>query len=246
MTSLRRTPRGVLITGTDTGVGKTIATAAVATALKAHGIDTGVMKPIATGEADQAAALSDPDWLQSVTGVCDPPDFVAPYRFRTAAAPLIAAARDGRAIEPSRIIEAFEALSARHDCVVVEGIGGVLVPITPDLFVADLAKRLGLPVLIVARASLGSINHTLLTLECLRNRGVTICGLIFNHPFPPSTGIDESDTVPTILQLSGVRSFGELPYCEGLPGAWDRHRDMFVARLDVQGLLEELGLRKQA
>jgi dethiobiotin synthetase len=243
LTSLRQTPCGVLITGTDTGVGKTIATAVVATALKAQGIDTGVMKPIATGATGQTAALSDSDWLQAVTGVCDPPDLVAPYRFRTAAAPLIAAARDGRAIEPSRISEAFQALSARHDCVVVEGIGGVLVPVTPDLFVADLAKRLGLPVLIVTRASLGSINHTLLTLECLRNRGVEIGGLIFNHPSPPSAGPDESDTVPTILRLSGVRSFGELPYCEGLPSAWAQHRDTLAGRLDVQGLLDVLKLR---
>jgi dethiobiotin synthetase len=238
-----RTPRGVFITGTDTGVGKTIATAAVATALRAHGFDAGVMKPITTGAPDRAAAPSDPDWLQAVTGVRDPPDLIAPYRFRTAAAPLIAAARDGQAIDPRRIIEALQALSARHDCVVVEGIGGVLVPIAPDFFVADLAKQLGLPVLIVARARLGGINHALLTLECLRNRGVEIGGLIFNHPSPPSASPDESDTVPTILRLSGVRSFGELPYCEGLPSAWTRHWDTLAGRLDVQGLLDVLNLR---
>lgn len=242
MTRPVRQPCGVFITGTDTGVGKTIVTAAVATALNAQGINTGVMKPIATGDSDQTAALSDSDWLTSVTGVCDPPDLIAPYRFRTAAAPLISAARDGQAIEPARIIEAFQALSARHDCVVVEGIGGVLVPVAPALFVADLAKQMGLPVLVVARARLGSINHTLLTLECLRTRGVPILGLVFNDPAPPPSS-DQSDTVQTILRLSGNRSFGELPYCEGLPAAWAQHRDTLIARLDVQGLLEELGLR---
>jgi len=243
LSSPGQTPRGVFITGTDTDVGKTIVTAVVVTALTANGINTGVMKPITTGTSEGVDALSDPDWLASVTGQCDPPDLIAPYRFRTAAAPLIAAARDGRAIEPARISGAFQALSARHDCVVVEGIGGVLVPVTPDLFVADLARQMGLPVLIVARAGLGSINHTLLTLECLRNRGIAICGLIFNHPSPPPADTDESDTVQTILRLSGLRSFGELPYCDGLPGAWDKHRDTLIARLDVQGLLEELGLR---
>ncbi|TAL11970.1 MAG: dethiobiotin synthase [Nitrospirae bacterium] len=243
MTRPARRPGGVFIAGTDTGVGKTIVTAAVAAALNAQGLDTGVMKPLATGSPDQAGALSDTDWLTSVAGLGDPPDLIAPYRFRTAAAPLVAAARDGRTIEPARIIEAFQALAARHDCVVVEGIGGVLVPITPDLFVADLAKQLGLPVLVVARARLGSINHTLMTLECLRNRGVAIGGLIFNHPSPAAAGTDESDTVPTILRLSGTRSFGELPHCEGLPASWIRHRDQLVARLDVQGLLETFGVR---
>lgn len=243
MNSPGRTPRGVFITGTDTGVGKTIVTAAVVTALTASGINTGVMKPIATGTAAGADAPSDPDWLASVTGVGDPPDLIAPYRLRTAAAPLIAAAREGLAIEPARIIGAFQALSARHDCVVVEGIGGVMVPVTPDLFVADLARQMGLPVLIVARAGLGSINHTLMTLECLRSRGVPILGLIFNHPSPPPAGTDESDTVQTILRVSGLRSFGELPYCEGLPAAWSQHQEKLVGRLAIDGLLQALGMQ---
>ena len=238
-----RTPGGVFITGTDTSVGKTIVTAAVAAALTGHGINAGIMKPIATGMDPGEAGEADPNWLACATGVTDPPHLIAPYRFRMPASPLVAATRDGRAIDPALIIDAFQALSARHDCVVVEGIGGVLVPLTPDFFVADLAKQMGLPVLIVARAQLGSINHTLLTVECLRHRGVTVCGLIFNHPSPPAAGTDESDTIPTILRLSGVRSFGALPYCEGLPGTWTQHRGALVARLDVRGLLDALGLR---
>ena len=241
-----RTPRGVFITGTDTGVGKTIVTAVVASAFTAHGVNAGIMKPITTGVAENSTGLSDPDWLVSAMGVTDPPDLVAPYRFPTPAAPLVAAASMGQHIDLKRILDAFQTLSTRHDCVVVEGIGGVMVPLTPDLLVVDLVQRMGLPVLVVARASLGSINHTLLTLECLRNRGVTICGLIFNHPFPSSASTDESNTVPTILQLSGLRSFGELPHCEGLPRSWQQHRGALIGRLDVEGLLEELGLRELA
>ena len=243
MNSPGRTPRGIFITGTDTGVGKTIVTAAVAAAFTAHGVNTGIMKPIATGETERSTGLSDPDWLVSAMGVTDPPDLITPYRFRTAAAPLIAAARDGRAIEPARIIGALQALSARHDCVVVEGIGGVLVPVTPDLFVVDLARQMGLPVLVVARTSLGSINHTLLTLECLRSRGVPILGLIFNNPARPPSVPDESDTIQTILRVSGLRSFGELPYCEGLPAAWSQHHEQLVGRLAVDGLLQALGMQ---
>lgn len=233
----------MFIAGTDTGVGKTIVTAAVATALHAQGIDTGVMKPIATGVRASGNAPSDTDWLREVTGVPDAADLVTPYRFHVPAAPLVAAAQAGRSIDPGRITEVFQTLAARHGFLVVEGIGGVLVPITPDFFVADLAKQLGLPVLVVARARLGSINHTLMTLECLRNRGVTVCGLIFNHPSLPQAGPDESDTVPTIRRFSGLSSFGELPYCEGLPAAWTQHRDRLVASLDAQGLLAALGLR---
>ena len=239
-------PCGVFIAGTDTDVGKTIVTATLASAFTARGVNAGVMKPITTGAAERGTGLSDPDWLVSVMGVTDPPDLVAPYRFTTPAAPLVAAAHTGQLIDLKRILDAFQALSTRHDCVVVEGIGGVMVPLTPDSLVVDLVKRMGLPVLVVARASLGSINHTLLTLDCLRTRGVPILGLVFNHPTRPPAAPDESDTIPTILRLSHVRSFGELPYCEGLPATWARHRDALIARLDVQGLLEALGLRKLA
>ena len=242
MTRPVQTACGVFVTGTDTGVGKTLVTATVATALKAQGVNVGVMKPIATGPAD-GHALSDPDWLLSVTETRDAPDLVAPYRFRLTAAPLVAAAHANVAIDPTRITQALQTLSARHDCVVVEGIGGVLVPVTTDLFVVDLIKGLGLPVLLVARAGLGSINHTLLTLDCLRTRGVPILGLVFNHSARPPAAPDESDTIPTILRLSHVRSFGDLPYCEGLPGTWPQHRDTLIARLDIQGLLDALGLR---
>ncbi len=245
MTPPKPTACGVFITSTDTGVGKTLVAATVASALKAQGVNAGVMKPIVTGPAD-GHALSDPDWLLAITESRDAPDLVAPYRFQLAAAPLVAADHANVAIDPTRIMQVFQTLSTHHDCVLVEGIGGVLVPVTTDLFVVDLIKRLGLPTLLVARAGLGSINHTLLTLDCLRTRGVPILGLVFNHPARPPSAPDESDTIPTILRLSHVRSFGELPYCEGLPATWLRHRDTLIARLDVPGLLEELGLRKLA
>ena len=243
MTRPVQQPCGVFITGTDTGVGKTVVTAAIVVALKAHGINVGIMKPIVTGLETPHSPPSDPAWLMSVTGVQDSPSLVTPYRFRLAASPLVAATHEHVSLDLTRITQAFQALATQRDCVLVEGIGGVLVPITKDLFVADLIKRLGLSVLVVARASLGSINHTLLTLECLRSRGVPILGLIFNTPARPPSDPDEAETVPTILRLSALRSFGELPYCEGLPGTWDKHQDTLIARLDAQGLLDSLGLR---
>ncbi len=243
MTRPTHTPRGIFITGADTGVGKTIVTATVVTALRAEGIDAGVMKPIVTGVPARDSGESDPQWLLSVSGAADPLDVVSPYRFPIPAAPLVAAAHAGTVIDLNRIVNAFSVLAARHECVIVEGIGGVLVPVTPDLFVVDLIKQLGMPTFIVARSGLGSINHTLLTLECLRSRGVQILGLVFNNPTRPTEDTQVHETTPTILRVSGVRSFGELPYCEGLPVTWDQHRDTLIAALDVQGLLEALGLR---
>jgi dethiobiotin synthetase len=234
---------GVFITGTDTDVGKTIVTATMATAFQAQGVDVGVMKPIVTGLAVSKAGRSDPEWLALVTGIGDSPMLVSPYRFQIAASPLVAAAPTGVPIDMERISHAYQALSAQHNCVLVEGIGGVMVPLTNLHFIADLIVRMDLPALVVARSGLGSINQSLLTLDCLRNRGATILGMVFNTPARPSADADTSETIPTILRLSGVRSFGELPYCEGLPATWDQHRDTLVSKLDVPGLLDALGLR---
>lgn len=234
---------GIFVTGTDSGVGKTIVTAAVVTAFRAQGVEAGVMKPIATGLAECTAGLSDPEWLVSATGLGDSPAPLAPYRFQISAAPLVAASRTGTTIDLDRITHSFQALLSNFDCVVVEGIGGVMVPLTRLHYVVDLINRMGLPALVVARTGLGSINHTLLTLDCLRSRGVPILGLVFNNPTHPPSTPDESETIPTILRLSETRSFGELPHCEGLPASWEKHRDTLIAKLDVQNLLEGLGLR---
>jgi dethiobiotin synthetase len=233
-------PRGLFVTATDTGVGKTVVTAALALALRTFGMNVGVMKPIETGVTD--THLSDSDWLMSVTGTGDARDLIAPYRFRTPAAPLVAAASEGASIDPQRIISAAAALSARYDCVIVEGIGGVMVPVTSEILVVDLIRMIGFPVLIVVRSRLGGINHALLTAECLRNRGIPILGILFNNPAPPTAEANEQRTIPTILQLTGLKSFGELPYCEGLPQNWRQHQGTLIRRIEAEELLKDLGL----
>lgn len=232
---------GVFVTGTDTGVGKTIVTATVALALKSQGVRTGIMKPIETGT--DGPGLSDSQWLRAVTGADGPPDIIAPYQFQAAAAPLVAAAAEGTTIDPTRILSALGMLCTDYDCVIVEGIGGILVPLGPDLMVTDLIRLMKLPVLIVARSGIGSINHSLLTVECLRNRGIPILGVVFNNPTNPQNDAGTHRTVSTILQFTGLASFGELPFCEGLPQTWDRCSKDLCGRLDGEGLQTKLGLK---
>ena len=229
------------MTGTDTGVGKTIATGVLAVALRAQGLNAGVMKPIETGLCDRG--LPDSDWLISVAPSDDPHEMIAPYRLQTPASPLIAAAAEDLSINLSRIVSAFEALAARHDCMLIEGVGGVMVPLARNLLVVDLIGYLRLPVLIVARSGLGSINHTLLTVECLKRRGIPILGILFNNPSAPPDNPEGHQTIGTILRWTGLRLFGELPYGMGLPQTWDRERPRLMARIDIEGLLEALGFR---
>jgi dethiobiotin synthetase len=231
---------GVFVTGTDTGVGKTIVTAVLITALRAQGIFPGVMKPVETGIA--GGSVSDAEWLMSVAGIEDELDLVSPYRFETAAAPMVASARERVRIEPDRILRAFQALAARHGCVIVEGIGGIMAPLTTELLVVDLIRRLSLSVLVVARAGLGSVNHTLLSLEALRTRHLPITGVIFNNPTPAQNDPAVHETIPTILCLSGQPGFGELPFCEGLPDTWKQYRSCLVTHLDTGLLWKALGL----
>jgi dethiobiotin synthetase len=236
--------RGLFVTGTDTGVGKTIATGVLAVSLREQGVNAGVMKPVETGIT--ARRRSDSEWLMSVAPSDDPREVVAPYRLRASAAPMIAAAAEDLVIDLPRIRSAFEMLASRHDCVLIEGVGGTLVPLTPDILVVDLIQHLRLPVLIVARSGLGSINHTLLTVECLKSRGIPILGVLFNNPTAPTENPDGHQTTGTILRWTGLRSFGELPYADGLPATWDRERSRLMARIDIHGLLAALGFRKVA
>jgi dethiobiotin synthetase len=212
--------------------------------LRAHGLNAGVMKPIETGIG--VGVLPDSDWLISVAPSAVPREMIAPYRLQTPAAPLIAAEAEDLLIDGQRIVSAYEALASRHDCMLIEGVGGVMVPLAPGFLVTDLIHLLRLPVLIVARSGLGSINHTLLTVECLRRRDIPIVGILFNNPTAPPDNTDGHDTIRTILQWTGLRLIGELPYGHGLPQTWDRERSRLTAHIDMQALLESVGFRTMA
>ncbi len=171
--------RGFFVTGTDTGVGKTVVACALVRGLRARGLDVGAMKPIETGV--ESAGPLDALALREAAGGGDSLDDVCPQRFALPAAPTVAAAAERRRVDRDAIRAAFERLRARHDWLVVEGAGGLLVPAAEDFSMADLAREVGLPVLVVGRAALGTINHTLLTLEAVEERGLPLAGVVISH-----------------------------------------------------------------
>lgn len=178
--------RAFFITGTDTNIGKTFVSTLIARALKARGIDIGVMKPVETGcrEADGALAPMDALALKGAAKSNGPLDVINPYRFAPPLSPNVAARLSGVEIDLSRIESAFKTLSEAHEIMLVEGAGGLLVPLNDHHTMADLALRLGSQLLIVAANRLGVINHTLMTIECARAHGLDVAGVILNSPAP--------------------------------------------------------------
>jgi dethiobiotin synthetase len=171
--------RGLFITGTDTGVGKTEVTCALVANARAAGVDAVAMKPaqsgVTPGEPSDAARL-----FEAAGGV-EPLEVVCPYSFSSPLAPAVAARLEGRTISFGALVDRVRALAGRHEAVLVEGAGGLIVPLTDAHTYADLAVALGLPVLVVARAGLGTVNHTALTVEALRARGLALAGIVLNR-----------------------------------------------------------------
>ncbi len=199
--------RGLLITGTDTGVGKTFVACGLAAALRARGLRVAPFKPAETGcERDaQSDELipADARLLQRATGTDASLDVICPYRFETPVAPWVAAQREGKRIEPSRLEECYRELISLHDVVLVETAGGILVPLGEKFHYGDLARILNLPVLVVSGSKLGVINHTLLTVEFLRSAGLQILACVLNHPYDKDGPAVETNAA-ALRQLAGV------------------------------------------
>ena len=179
--------RGLLITGTDTGVGKTFVACGLAGALRRRGLRVAPFKPAETGCEREAATggliPADAMALGAATGTGASLDTICPYRFRAPVAPWVAAEQEGERIEPARLEECYRELASTHDFVLVETAGGILVPLTKEFTYADLARALGLPVLVVIGNKLGAINHTLLTAEYLRSSRLRVVSYVLNHPY---------------------------------------------------------------
>jgi dethiobiotin synthetase len=200
--------RGCFVTGTGTGVGKTIVAAAIVAALRARGIDVAARKPVVTGLEDP----TDPRWppdheLLAAAAGCTPEEVTpAAHRFEPPLSPHLAAQLAGRSLKRDQLLAAMQTDAA---VVVVEGVGGLLVPLSDDYSVRDLAADLGLPLVIAASPGLGTINHTLLTLEAARAAHLTVAAVVLT-PWPEEPGTIERSNRETIARLGRV-TVGVLP-----------------------------------
>ncbi|OGJ84516.1 MAG: dethiobiotin synthase [Candidatus Raymondbacteria bacterium RifOxyA12_full_50_37] len=198
--------KGLFITGTHTGVGKTRVTAIIGALLRKQGIDFGVSKPVHTGV--KGRTCPDLEEYKRFFSLSDPDALVCPVRLKAPQAPTIASALEKSPVMIETIDTSLYILRQQHVNVLVEGIGGVLVPLTQKVTVADLIKRTGLFAVVVASPQLGTINHTCLTIEALRNRKVPIAGVVFNKVAVTSVVFDM--IVQEITRMTRVPCLGYL------------------------------------
>lgn len=206
---------GIFITGTDTGVGKTFVASGLAALLRDLGYRVGVMKPAETGcsERDGRLVAEDAERLQNASGCIEPIEIICPYRLPEPLAPSIAAERAGVKIDIDHLLAVYREISSKHDITLVEGAGGLMVPLLPSYTYADFARVLKLPILVVAANKLGAINHLLLTLEHASCNGLSVVGYVLNRTTNEiSLAADTNREV--LLNLTAVPCLGELPFVE--------------------------------
>lgn len=208
--------RGVFVTGTGTEVGKTVVAATIARTLAAEGRRVAVFKPAVTG-LDEGVE-TDHELLRRASGSNQRDEEIAPYRYGPPASPHLAAAMAGEEIDPERLRRAAAA-AEDADAIVCEGVGGLLVPLSPSYLVRDLAADLGYPLVVVASPGLGTINHTLLTVEAARAAGLEVAAVVLN-PWPEDPTEIERSNRETIADLAGADVLA-LPTIDlSNPSAW--------------------------
>ncbi|MBL7215094.1 MAG: dethiobiotin synthase [Phycisphaerae bacterium] len=207
---------GLFITGTDTGVGKSLITGGIAAVLRRQGLKVGVFKPIASGcRHDREGLVSDDTEFLAMCADADYPlTVITPVTYKTPAAPVTCAQIEGHSVDYEAIATAYKYLCENCDVVLVEGIGGALVPITETETILDLAVAFDLSVVIVARPNLGTINHSLLTIEAVRNAGLPVAGLVINGYNAQTADVPEETSPDVICDFSDTTLLSIVPYDE--------------------------------
>lgn len=217
--------KGIFIAGTDTGVGKTYVAGGLARAFREQGVGVGVFKPFESGLKE---GQGDFRYLKEMAGVNDPDHEICPNQFEEPLAPAVAAQREGSDINWCEMTDCFEALATKHSFLIVEGAGGLWVPLTDQKTNFDLIKECEFPVLLVARLGLGTINHTLLSLEALARRGLKCLGVILNQTTPEKTLADETNP-ETLLKMISVYNLNPISGIVGIVPFSDEKKESFTS-----------------
>jgi len=264
--------KGMFITGTDTGVGKTALSSLLLAELRRRGINAAPMKPMQTGclqkpetgngkpeegqESEfqvssfksQISPFSVPDLdysLSMASMEVDPETYkrMSPYRFEPACSPHLAAKMAGAEIDIAEMVIAARALASDYDFVIAEGAGGVLVPLNQRETLLDLMQALKFPVLLAARPGLGTINHTLLSIRALRDEGLDITGIVFVAGTADEPGFIEDDNVTTIEHFGKVPVLGTIPYCAQLAEPNTKYDDLPIPVVaETEKIVNQLGI----
>jgi dethiobiotin synthetase len=205
---------GLFITATDTGVGKTLIAGAIAKILRQKGKKVGVFKPVATSckKTKQGLVSEDAEFLAHCADSEFGIDIINPVTFKIPAAPFACEKAEGKKVDFGKIKAAYEQICKKSDSVIVEGIGGVRVPITKDTDVLSLAKAFNLPVVIIARSKLGTINHTLLTIDAVRRAGLSLAGVIINGYDEKTKDYAEKTNAAIIEEFGKIRITATVPF----------------------------------
>ncbi len=230
--------KGIFVTGTDTGVGKTIVACGIAAALKETQFDVGVFKPLLSG-ISREHATSDTNLLKQMSQTSLLHEEITPFDFVHPLAPLIAARLEKREIFLKDVLNYWEKVKSRHEFFIVEGAGGISVPLGEDFLVSDLIKALKLPVLIVARPNLGTINHTFLTVQFAKNNSIPIAGIIINGKSNHQDLAEETN--PKLMEdMCGIPILGVTPKLKEITR--ENVQRMGQVFIDMQLLLKRLEL----
>ncbi|MFC2051882.1 dethiobiotin synthase [Chloroflexota bacterium] len=241
---------GIFVTSTDTGVGKTVVTAGILRWLRNQGIDVVPMKPVQTGGIPGGDRLVAPDLEFCISASGIRPDvrelqLMSPYVYEPACSPHLAGRMSQQYAEPSKIKDCADKLLQGHRALVVEGAGGVMAPLNESSTMLDLMKMLAYPVVLVSRFGLGTINHTLMSIQALRTFEIRIIGVVFNHTAKPrpEDRLVEQDNPDAIAQFGNVRVLGRLRYLNSLSSKSEDVWSLFEEDMTgLNNILDELGV----